>query len=112
MKNIEKLASRLAITAASTTKRLSHNKLSKIFSNFINSRSYCRRMHDAPLSSSTGVVSAAQKVPVFTFAHADRPRAAATCMILGAGALRRPGRRRPQQFQTPPAQIGDGAARA
>src|SRR3569832_607082 len=35
MKNIEKLASRLAITATKTTKRLSHSSPSKIFSSFI-----------------------------------------------------------------------------
>src|SRR3569832_1751577 len=80
MKNIEKLASRLAITATNTTKRLSHSSPSKNFSSFMKDRLCCiyvsHVFRDIPSVRYLYSATVPQILPVALISRPDRPRPA------------------------------------
>src|SRR3569832_91955 len=80
MQNIEKLASRLAITATNTTKRQSHSSPSKNFSSFMKDRLCCiyvsHVFRDIPSVRNLYSATVPQILPVALFSRPDRPRPA------------------------------------
>src|SRR3569832_1305234 len=80
MQNIEKIASRLAITATNTTKRLSHSSPSKNFSSFMKDRLCCiyvsHVFRDIPCVRNLYSATNPQILPDALFSRPDRPRPA------------------------------------